>query len=415
MGWALSVPAQRIHCSLESAFNIPVLRTRAGLKADTLSVLTEAVAVRARENSAGDQCSLEHYLTLPDHTMDARIAVARARLGSTTILLGHHYQRDEVIRFADFTGDSYKLSKIAAETKASYIVFCGVHFMAESADVLGRDGQQIILPDLNAGCSMADMADITQVEDCWESLECLGLTTTMVPLTYMNSAAAIKAFCGERGGLVCTSSNAQSAFRWAFARGEKVLFMPDQHLGRNTAWAMGIPLNEMVVWDPYQINGGVAPDRLRAAKVVLWKGHCSVHQRFLPDHVDAVRARYPGIQVIVHPECRWEVCQKADALGSTEGLIKRVNDAPAGTMFAVGTEIHLVNRMAQRFAAQNKRVITLDDTGCLCTTMYRISPQHLAWSLENLVEGRVVNQIKVRDDVKHWARVALDRMLEIRG
>ena len=415
MGWALSVPAQRIHCSLDSAFNIPVLRTCAGLKADTLSVLTEAVAVRTREDQAGDQCSLEHYLTLPDHTMDARIAAARARLGSTTILLGHHYQRDEVIRFADFTGDSYKLSKIAAETKASYIVFCGVHFMAESADVLGRDGQQIILPDLNAGCSMADMADITQVEDCWESLERLGLTTAMVPLTYMNSAAAIKAFCGERGGLVCTSSNAQSAFRWAFARGEKILFMPDQHLGRNTAWAMGIPLNEMVVWDPYQINGGVAPDRLRAAKVVLWKGHCSVHQRFLPDHVDAVRARYPGIQVIVHPECRWEVCQKADALGSTEGLIKRVNDAAAGTMFAVGTEIHLVNRMAQRFAAQNKRVITLDDTGCLCTTMYRISPQHLAWSLENLVEGRVVNQIKVRDDVKHWARVALDRMLEIRG
>jgi len=347
--------------------------------------------------------------------MDERIAAARARLGKTTVLLGHHYQRDEVIRFADHTGDSYKLSKIAAETEAQNIVFCGVHFMAESADVLGRDGQNVILPDLNAGCSMADMAEIGQVEDCWESLERLGLTTSMIPLTYMNSAASIKAFCGERGGLVCTSSNAQAAFQWAFARGEKILFLPDQHLGRNTAYGMGIPLSELVVWDPYQINGGISPDRLRAAKIVLWKGHCSVHQRFLPDHVDAVRAKYPGIQVIVHPECRWEVCQKADALGSTERLIKLVSDAPSGTMFAVGTEIHLVNRMARQFAAEGKRVITLDDTGCLCTTMYRISPQHLAWALENLVDGRVVNQIKVRDDVKHWARVALDRMLEIRG
>ena len=377
-----------------------------------MSVLTEVIAP-AREESAGDTCSLDHYLTLPDHTMDDRIAAARASLGTTTLLLGHHYQRDEVIRFADFTGDSYKLSKIAAETRAKYIVFCGVHFMAESADVLGREDQQVILPDLNAGCSMADMAEIGQVEDCWESLERLGLTATMVPLTYMNSAANIKAFCGERGGLVCTSSNAHSAFQWAFARGEKILFLPDQHLGRNTAFAMGIPLDQMVVWDPYQINGGVAPDRLRAAKVVLWKGHCSVHQRFLPGHVDAVRAKYPGIQVIVHPECRWEVCQKSDALGSTERLIKLVDDAPAGTIFAVGTEIHLVNRMAQRAAEQGKKVMTLDDTGCLCTTMYRISPQHLAWALENLVEGRVVNQIKVRDDVKEWAKVALNRMLEI--
>ena len=380
-----------------------------------MSVLVEDVAIPSVEVSAGEQCSLDHYLTLPDHTMDERIAAARARLGKTTVLLGHHYQRDEVIRFADYTGDSYKLSKIAAETEAQNIVFCGVHFMAESADVLGRDGQNVILPDLNAGCSMADMAEISQVEDCWESLERLGLTTSMIPLTYMNSAASIKAFCGERGGLVCTSSNAQAAFQWAFARGEKILFLPDQHLGRNTAYGMGIPLNELVVWDPYQINGGISPDRLRAAKIVLWKGHCSVHQRFLPDHVDAVRAKYPGIQVIVHPECRWEVCQKADALGSTERLIKLVSDAPSGTMFAVGTEIHLVNRMARQFAAEGKRVITLDDTGCLCTTMYRISPQHLAWALENLVDGRVVNQIKVRDDVKHWARVALDRMLEIRG
>jgi quinolinate synthase len=229
----------------------------------------------------------------------------------------------------------------------------------------------------------------------------------------MNSTAAIKAFCGERGGLVCTSSNAAAAFAWAFSRREKILFLPDQHLGRNTAFAMGIPLSEMVVWDPYQINGGVEPMRLKRAKVVLWKGHCSVHQRFLPGHVDQVRQKYPGIQVIVHPECRWEVCQKADALGSTERLIQLVQDAPAGSTFAVGTEIHLVNRLANRFAPQGKKVITLDDTGCLCTTMYRISPHHLAWALENLLEGRVVNRIQVREDVKYWARVALDRMLEV--
>lgn len=359
-------------------------------------------------------CSLENYLALPDHSMDGRIAAAREKLGDTTILLGHHYQRDEVIRFADATGDSYKLSKIAAATRSRYVIFCGVHFMAESADVLGASGQQVILPDLNAGCSMADMAEIGQVEDCWESLETAGLGEDQVmPLTYMNSAAAIKAFCGERGGLVCTSSNAPAAFEWAFSRREKILFLPDQHLGRNTAFAMGIPLAEMVVWDPYQINGGVDPVRLKRAKVILWKGHCSVHQRFLPGHVDQVRQKYPGIQVIVHPECRWEVCQKADALGSTERLIKLVEDAPAGSTFAVGTEIHLVNRLANRFASEGKKVITLDDTGCLCTTMYRISPHHLAWALENLLEGRVVNRIQVRDDVKYWARVALDRMLEV--
>lgn len=362
---------------------------------------------------AGDICSLENYLALPDHTMDERIAEARAKLGATTLLLGHHYQRDEVIRFADFTGDSYKLSRIAAETDAKYIVFCGVHFMAESADVLGHAGQQVILPDLNAGCSMADMAEISQVEACWEALERLGLADETVPLTYMNSTAAIKAFCGERGGLVCTSSNADAAFRWAFERGKRILFLPDQHLGRNTGFAMGIPLDEMAVWDPWGLQGGQTKQTLAASRIVLWKGHCAVHLRFLPSHVDQVRAKYPGIQVIVHPECRWEVCQKADALGSTERLIALVEQAPAGQMFAVGTEIHLVNRMARRFAEQGKRVITLDDTGCLCTTMYRISPHHLAWALENLVEGRVVNRIQVRPSVKRWAKVALDRMLEI--
>ena len=389
--------------------------------------------ITAASPAAGNSCSLENYLALPDHSMDARIREARVKLGATTILLGHHYQRDEVIRFADFTGDSYKLSKIASETDAKYIVFCGVHFMAESADVLAREGQQVILPDLNAGCSMADMAEISQVEASWEAIERLGLAADTIPLTYMNSTAAIKAFCGERGGLVCTSSNARAAFEWAYARGKpgspttgprrwggkRILFLPDQHLGRNTGYAMGIPTEEMVVWDPWalqigQSQGGQTKEKLTASRVLLWKGHCAVHQRFLPGHVDHVRAKYPGIQVIVHPECRWEVCQKADALGSTERLIKIVEEAPAGAMFAVGTEIHLVNRMASLFAEQGKRVITLDDTGCLCTTMYRISPQHLAWVLENLVAGRVVNRIQVRADIKRWARVALDRMLEVK-
>jgi quinolinate synthase len=361
--------------------------------------------------------------------MDDRIAAAKQALGRELVILGHHYQRDEVIRFADFRGDSYKLSQQAAAAGGKYIVFCGVHFMAESADILSRPGQVTILPDLNAGCSMADMAEITQVEDCWENLVRAEITDDtgngVTPITYMNSTAAIKAFCGERGGVVCTSSNAAGAFKWGFnsktsrtgvsARHseQKILFLPDQHLGRNTGYKLGIPLNEMVVWDPYMLNGGVDRERLRKARAILWKGHCSVHQRFLPEHVDSVRAKYPGIRVIVHPECRWEVCQKADGIGSTEGLLKMIRQAPSGTMFAVGTEIHLVNRMGKEFAAEGKKVITLDDSGCLCTTMFRISPQHLCWALENLVEGEIVNRIKVRDDVKHWARVALDRMLEI--
>jgi quinolinate synthase len=374
----------------------------------------EEAAAESAAYAVQESCSLDHYLSQPDHTMDERIASARARLGTDVILLGHHYQRDEVIRFADYTGDSYKLSKVAAETDAKYMIFCGVHFMAETADVLAKPWQQVILPDLNAGCSMADMAEIGQVENCWDALERVGLTGDLLPLTYMNSTAAIKAFCGENGGLVCTSSNARGAFEWAFARKSKILFLPDQHLGRNTAFAMGIPLSEMVVWDPYQINGGVSPDRLRAAKVILWKGHCSVHQRFLPEHVDRVRRERPQMQVVVHPECRWEVCQKADAVGSTERIIDVIEKAPAGSSFAVGTEIHLVNRLAKRFAPLGKEVITLDDAGCLCTTMYRISPQHLAWSLENLIAGNVVNRIQVDEDVKHWARVALDRMLEVR-
>jgi quinolinate synthase len=381
-------------------------------------VLDEATAASAKANAT---CSLENYLALPDHTMDERIRAARAKLGATTVILGHHYQRDEVVRFADFTGDSYKLSKTAAATGAQYIVFCGVHFMAESADILAQNGQQVILPDLNAGCSMADMAEISQVEDCWDALARAGLADDTIPVTYINSTAAIKAFCGEHGGLVCTSSSARQALEWAFARGKRVLFLPDQHLGRNTGHAMGIPLDEMTVWDPWAVQigsgkfgsfaGGQTEERLASSRMLLWKGHCAVHQRFLPSHVDQVRAKYPGIQVIVHPECRYEVCQKADALGSTEQLIARVEQAPAGSRFAIGTEIHLVNRLARRFAPQGKKIITLDDAGCLCTTMYRISPQHLAWVLENLVEERVVNRVQVKPQVKHWARVALDRML----
>jgi quinolinate synthase len=389
--------------------------------------------VTAASAEALQTCSLENYLDLPDYSMDGRIAEARAKLGATTVILGHHYQRDEVVRFADFTGDSYKLSKMAAASDARYIVFCGVHFMAESADVLARDGQQVILPDLNAGCSMADMAEISQVEDCWDALERAGLADETIPVTYINSTAAIKAFCGEHGGLVCTSSSARAASEWAFAQGKpgspttdsgrwggkRALFLPDQHLGRNTGHAMGIPLEEMVVWDPWAVQigsfwGGQSPDKLAASRILLWKGHCAVHQRFLPSHVDQVRAKYPGIEVIVHPECRYEVCQKADALGSTEQLIARVEQAPSGSMFAIGTEIHLVNRLAKRFAPEGKKIITLDDTGCLCTTMYRITPQHLAWALENLVEGRVVNRIQVKPNVKYWAKVALGRMIEAR-
>ncbi len=352
--------------------------------------------------------------------MDARIAAVRKRLGSAAVLLGHHYQRDEVVRFADFTGDSYKLCKAAAAGGARFIVFCGVHFMAESADILAHAGQQVVLPDLNAGCSMADMAEISQVEACWETLDRLGLAAETIPITYINSAASIKAFCGEHGGLVCTSSNARAALDWAFARGRRVLFLPDQHLGRNTGHAMQIPLDQMVVWDPWAIHlqssqaaGGQTAERLASSRILLWKGHCSVHQRFLPSHVDQVRAQYPGVQVIVHPECRWEVCQKADALGSTERIIALVAEAPSGSTFAIGTEIHLVNRLARRFAPEGKKIVSLDPTGCLCTTMFRISPQHLAWALENLAEGRVVNRIQVHPTIKRWARVALDRMLEI--
>jgi len=351
------------------------------------------------------------YVELSERELDERIARAKAALGSRLVILGHHYQRDEVVKFADYRGDSLKLSQQAANRReAEYIVFCGVHFMAESADILSADHQTVILPDLNAGCSMADMANLEQVEVCWDELKSI-TDASVVPITYINSTAAIKAFVGRHRGAVCTSSNARKVMEWALARGAKGLFLPDEHLGRNTGYRMGIPLEQMVVWDPHEELGGLSEEQIRPARVILWKGHCSVHQRFLPEHVEKVRAQYPGIRVIAHPECRWEVCQLADDVGSTEFIIKRVTESPAVSQWAVGTEIHLVNRLAQELP--DRFVVSLEDCGCLCSTMFRISPQHLCWTLESLLEGRVVNRVSVEAETKHWARVALDRMLEM--
>jgi quinolinate synthase len=354
----------------------------------------------------------EQYLGLSDTEMDARITAARAKLGDKLVILGHHYQRDEVIKFADYIGDSFKLSRqIANHPSADFIVFCGVHFMAESADTLCAPHQQVILPDLAAGCSMADMAEPEQLETCWEELGLMGVKG-VVPVTYINSAAAIKSFVGERGGTVCTSSNAMATLKWGFAHGEKILFLPDQHLGRNTAYKMGIPLDEMVVWDPHQIYGGLDPDQVNRAKMILWKGHCSVHERFTVAQIAQLRKQHPGIKVIVHPEVPWEVVQAADDNGSTEYIIKTVKGSPPGTMWAVGTEVHLVNRLANEVAPE-RTVVSLDQFGCLCSTMFRVSPNHLLWILEELVAGRVHNRIVVPEEQKHWTRVALDRMLSI--
>ncbi len=368
--------------------------------------------LRAPEIEAGVGCDFDSYLLVPDNALDDRIAAAKARLGRDVVILGHHYQRDEVVKFADFRGDSLKLSFQASQAEGRYIVFCGVHFMAESADILRREHQMVVLPDLNAGCSMADMADIGQVEACWSELSSLLDSREIIPVTYMNSTAAIKAFTGERGGSVCTSSNAAAVMNWAFETGEKVLFLPDEHLGRNTGYRMGIPLEQMIVWDPYQEFGGNSPEAIRSARIILWKGYCSVHQRFTPQQVERVRREHPGIRVIAHPECRFEVAQAADQIGSTEGIIKAIQASPAGTEWAVGTEIHLVNRLGKEF--KDHKVISLDPSVCVCTTMFRITPQHLLWTLENLGEGNVVNRISVDERTRHHARVALDRMLSLR-
>ncbi len=355
------------------------------------------------------------YFEMTDEAAVPRIARSKERLGGRLMILGHHYQRDEVIQFADQTGDSFGLSQKAAANKdAEFIVFCGVHFMAESADILTGDDQTVILPDLQAGCSMADMADLDQVEDAWDEIgEVLGEDSVM-PITYINSAANLKAFVGQHGGAVCTSSNAEAIIRWALGRRERLLFFPDEHLGRNTAFKMGIPLDRMIVWDPRRPPGecgGNAREQVERSKILLWRGHCQVHQRFMTQHVKSFREKFPGINIIVHPECSYEVVQMADYVGSTSYIIKTITEAPAGTSWAVGTEIHLVDRI--RRAHEDKFISSLVPGVCLCSTMNRIDPQHLAWTLENLVQGRVVNRIKVPEPVASRAREALDRMLAI--
>jgi quinolinate synthase len=353
-----------------------------------------------------------------DPDLVARAAAAKAKLGDKVFVLGHHYQRDEVIQFADVTGDSFKLARDAAgRPEAEYIVFCGVHFMAESADILTAPSQKVVLPDLAAGCSMADMARLAQVEDAWDAMVDAGVADQVVPITYMNSSADIKAFCGKHGGAVCTSSNADVALEWAFAQkgpDAKVLFLPDQHLGRNTAvLKLGLSLDDCVVWNPLKPNGGLTAEELQNAKMILWKGHCSVHGRFRPEVVDALRAEIPDVKILVHPECAHEVVLKADLVGSTEFIIKTIEAAEPGSSWAIGTELNLVKRLATQHP--DKRIVFLDKTVCFCSTMNRIDLPHLVWALESLAEGTVVNQIEVDPDTEHWAKIALQRMLDLPG
>ena len=348
-----------------------------------------------------------------DPDLVARAKAARVTLGSSAMVLGHHYQRDEVIAFADIRGDSFKLAQAAADNEsAEFIFFCGVHFMAESADILTTKNQKVILPDLAAGCSMADMATAAQVEDCWQVLEKLGVAKRTIPITYMNSSAAIKAFTGKNNGAVCTSSNAMRAMTWAFDKGDKVLFLPDQHLGRNTAvLSLGLKLEDCVLWNPWKKNGGLSDDQIKSAKVILWRGHCSVHGRFSVENINQARALLPGVQILVHPECQHDVVANADLVGSTEMIIKSVTQSPAGSKWAVGTELNLVQRLANE--NPDKQVIFLDKTICYCSTMNRIDLPHLVWAMEALVSGRIVNQIQVEDQVARYAKVALERMLAL--
>ena len=348
-----------------------------------------------------------------DPDLVERAKKARATLGSSVMILGHHYQRDEVIEFADITGDSFKLAQAAASNpEAEHIIFCGVHFMAESADILTSATQKVILPDLAAGCSMADMAGAQQVEAAWVHFKKVGIASKTIPVTYMNSTAAIKSFTGENGGTVCTSSNAERAMKWAFERGEKIFFLPDQHLGRNTAILhLGLTAEDCVIWNPWKPQGGLTDQELQAAKVILWRGHCSVHGRFSRENVDEVRARIPGVQVLVHPECKNEVVMAADVVGSTEMIIKTVSASPAGSKWAIGTELNLVSRLAK--TNPDKEIAFLDKTVCYCSTMNRIDLPHLVWAMENLVAGRVINQISVEERTAHFARVALERMLAL--
>ncbi|MDK1475522.1 quinolinate synthase NadA [Streptomyces sp. 549] len=350
-----------------------------------------------------------------DPDLVERARAAKAQLGERVFVLGHHYQRDEVIEFADVTGDSFKLARdAAARPEAEFIVFCGVHFMAESADILTSSRQQVVLPDLAAGCSMADMATAEQVAECWDVLEAAGLADTTVPVAYMNSSADIKSFTGRHGGTICTSSNAKRALDWAFENGEKVLFLPDQHLGRNTAVRdLGMSLEDCVVYNPHKPGGGLTAEELRNARMILWRGHCSVHGRFSLDSVNDVRARIPGVNVLVHPECKHEVVAAADLVGSTEYIIKTLDAAPAGSKWAIGTELNLVRRLANRYAPEGKEIVFLDKTVCFCSTMNRIDLPHLVWTLESLAKGTVVNRIEVDPETEKFAKLALERMLAL--
>ncbi|MGW7620584.1 quinolinate synthase NadA [Streptomyces antimycoticus] len=377
-----------------------------------------ALLLLGREADTRSERGVECPGDLPapsDPDLVERARAAKEKLGDKVFVLGHHYQRDEVIEFADVTGDSFKLARdAAARPDAEYIVFCGVHFMAESADILTTEDQQVVLPDLAAGCSMADMATAEQVAECWEVLTEAGVAEATVPVSYMNSSADIKAFTGKHGGTICTSSNAKRALEWAFQQGQKVLFLPDQHLGRNTAVRdMGMSLEDCVVYNPHKPNGGLTPEQLRAATMILWRGHCSVHGRFSLDSVNDVRERIPGVNVLVHPECKHEVVAAADYVGSTEYIIKALEAAPAGSKWAIGTELNLVRRLANRFADQGKEIVFLDKTVCFCSTMNRIDLPHLVWALESLVAGKVVNRIQVDQETEHFAKLALERMLAL--
>jgi quinolinate synthase len=357
---------------------------------------------------------IQNYALLSDEECDDLIIAAKQELGSRCIILGHHYQRDEVFKHADITGDSLKLSREAAQSVAEYIVFCGVHFMAEVADILSRPEQIAILPDMAAGCSMADMANKVNVEKCWQQLsEIIDVENTVTPVTYINSAADLKAFCGKHEGIVCTSSNARKILEWSFSRREKVLFFPDQHLGRTTGYLMGIPLEEMVVWDFTKPQGGLTVEQIQNAKIILWSGFCSVHQVFKPEHIDNFLARYPETKVVAHPEACFEVCQKADYIGSTEMILKIVREGEPNTRWLVATELNLVNRLHEECKKDGKNVHFMSPTLCMCSTMFRTDPQHLAWVLENLVAGTVVNQIKVNEHDAKLAKKALDNMLSV--
>jgi quinolinate synthase len=354
--------------------------------------------------------------TLPeasDPQLIERAKAARAALGDRALILGHHYQRDEVIAFADITGDSFKLAQAAAaQSDAEFIFFCGVHFMAESADILTTSKQRVILPDLAAGCSMADMATANQVNECWKQLEKIGVAPQTTPVTYMNSSAAIKSFTGEHGGTICTSSNAERSLRWAFEKSEKVLFLPDQHLGRNTAVrSLGLSIDDCVLWNPWKPMGGLTEDEIRGAKMILWRGHCSVHGRFTRESIDELRARIDGIQIIVHPECQHEVVTAADVVGSTEKIIQTVSQSPSGSIWAVGTELNLVSRLAQQ--NPDKQVLFLDKTVCYCSTMNRIDLPHLVWAMESVLAGHIVNEIKVDPTTARFSKLALEQMLAL--